>query len=157
MRRKRLPAGLPLRLLRLLAAHEPGARMSAQLVHALLEMLHERNQRGRIVVDGFPCEPYHVLMLPEGSALVELNCTESERERRLRERSDSSVRKWTPGQDRSLRDLHLPAVLAVARERAALHVCRVDTDRQEPQEIARRIRTLSAGTPVTASSPQEVT
>ena len=141
VRHRRVPRGYSLRFLRHLAAHTPGERMSPVLIEALLAEIVQINQHGPLVVDGYPAEPYQVLGLPDGSAVVHLVCSESERIARLTRRSEHSNRKWKPGCE-SNRDRALAAVASVAMDDQRLHVHVIDND-GDPVQVAQKIRAAS--------------
>lgn len=138
LRRKQIPAGYPLRFLRILAAHEPGERMTSQLVTQLLEVIKEHNKHAALVIDGFPAEPYQVLDIPLKSHIVELTCVDSTRFDRLENRSLETPRKWNPDMD-SRRDRQLNALLSVALEREGLFVSSLENELISPAQMAKII------------------
>lgn len=138
LRRKQIPAGYPLRFLRMLAAHEPGERMASQLVVQLLEVIAEHSKHAPLVVDGFPAEPYQVLDIPLKSHIIELTCAEKTRTDRLENRSLETPRKWNPDMD-SRRDRQLKALLNVALEREGLFVSSLENEFISASQLAKTI------------------
>ena len=68
----------------------------------------------KCVIDGFPASPEHLLLLPEHTVIVYVYTPRTERERRLKIRSENSRRLWTPG-GQSLREAALPELVVACR------------------------------------------
>ncbi len=110
-RRREKLADVPLSLLAELARQDPQQRMSPRLVGLLLGFINSWNGQAPVVCDGFPSDPMHVSLLPPHARIIHVTC--SERESRLKMRSETTRRLWTPGAP-SRRDLALPLVLDAA-------------------------------------------
>ncbi|MCW5260910.1 hypothetical protein D5045_12145 [Verminephrobacter eiseniae] len=142
LRRRRIPDGFTLRFLRLLAAHEPGERMSAKLVDALHGEIGQHNAHVPLVVDGFPAEPYQVMGLPAGCTLIHLTCPAPERMQRLAARSETTRRKWGADAAESRRDRQLGAVIEAAQERTDMRTLEIP-NLGLPQQVAATIAALA--------------
>lgn len=68
----------------------------------------------KCVIDGFPASSEHLLLLPEHTVIVYVYTPRTERERRLKIRSENSRRLWTPG-GQSLREAALPELVVACR------------------------------------------
>lgn len=134
LRRRRIPKGYSLRFLRLLAAHEPGERMSSALIQALHSDVNTHNTQAPLVVDGFPAEPYHVTGLPAGCTVVHLTCPDDVRATRLIDREEETNRKWVEGAI-SDRDRQVAAVAQAAVLRQEIKTRCIST-LGSPSEIA---------------------
>jgi adenylate kinase family enzyme len=114
-RSRKTPGDISLRLMCLLAAHEPGEVISHKLALELLANLALLSKTKIISVDGFPSHPDHIAMLPQNAHVVHLHLDDEERIGRLIARGETSPRKWVPGKTSS-RDAALPDVVAAAGE-----------------------------------------
>src|SRR6218665_1153469 len=157
LRRRRIPDGFTLRFLRLVAAHEPGERMSAKLVDALHSEISYHNEHVPLVVDGkigknnvnvplgvngFPAEPCQVMGLPAGCTLIHLACPAPERMQRLAARSETTSRKWGADAAESRRDRQLGAVIEAAQERTDMRTLEIP-NLGLPQQVAAAIAALA--------------
>lgn len=105
------PPGIDRRVMYLLAGVIPGTPLSQSVAMELVKNLVVLSEQRPVIFDGFPSEPGHIELLPEGSKTLLLVANEMERCQRLHQRAAISVRKWTPGLG-SERDRRLPQVVA---------------------------------------------
>jgi hypothetical protein len=82
-------------------------------------LLRFASQKPNCVVDGFPSTESHLALLPADSIIVLLSTTKTNRNSRLAQRSELTVRKWTPGAV-SAREIELPELIRRARRRFKL-------------------------------------
>jgi len=98
-----------------LAAQLPGDRLSQPLIESLLGEIERHRQAGPVSVDGFPAEPFHMGLLPPGSLVFHLEVPDAQREERLLNRGELTVRQWTGKAQGSNRDKDLPLLLELHR------------------------------------------
>jgi len=104
-RRSLFPSDIPLRLMFELRKHQPGTILGKNIV---LELVKWIDNNDLVVIDGFPSHPSHLHLITDIDQwqFKYILCPRSIREQRLKNRSQSSSRKWTPGLP-SARDLAL--------------------------------------------------
>lgn len=114
-RSRRLPREHSTRFMGHLAAQLPGDRLSQPLIESLLGEIERHRQAGPVSVDGFPAEPFHMGLLPPGSLVFHLEVPDAQREERLLNRGEHTVRQWTGKAQGSNRDKDLPLLLELHR------------------------------------------
>lgn len=84
--------------------------MSERLLDSIALEIDKNRQYKPVVCDGFPSQFEQLPMIPTGSSVVHLHCTDRMREARLDHRASQTKRQWTPGLS-SERDNDLPLLL----------------------------------------------
>lgn len=113
IRKRKIPSGLPGRLVRLMAAHEPGKIIDDDLAESIIHFIFEKSKNSTIVIDGFPSEKNHIDLIESGSYVIKITCKEEERFKRLKIRSENTERKWSNGIE-SARDQNVNDVMHAA-------------------------------------------
>lgn len=137
-RSRKLPREYSVRFMGHLASHPPGERLGRALIESMLSEINQHRQSRVMTIDGFPAEPYHMDLLPEGSRVVNLILPEEVRQSRLDQRSQNTARKWTQPERPTGRDQDLPIIL----ERYAARIYPLDAQSTVPQ-LAQRLLQLA--------------
>ena len=127
-----LPADIPVSLMLAMRRLQPGNPMPIDVAEKFLR--HARRYPD-CVIDGFPATPEHLDLLPDDATLCLLWTPADKREHRLRVRSDTSQRIWTPGRY-SEREARLADVIRQARSRWKVQFV---SNRLDGEDAVRRI------------------
>jgi adenylate kinase family enzyme len=132
-RKNDFPEGYPLQLLGMLSVQKPGTLLSKTSAKALMAFVQTAHN---CVMDGFPPSKDYLNLLPPDTLFLYCMTPKYLREKRLNERFEKTLRRWTPGKH-SARDAALAALVRAVRHRYPF--CLVVNDEKPIDDVLRRI------------------